>query len=35
LKLKSEAETLRVIMDKPPMALRRPWGIFEEFRQLG
>ena len=35
LKLKSEAETLRVIMDKPPLTLRRPWGIFEEFRQLG
>ena len=36
LKLKSEAETetLRVIMDKPPMALRRPWGIFEEFKKL-
>jgi len=34
LKLKSEAETLRVIMDKPPLSLRRPWGIFEEFKRL-
>lgn len=34
LKLKSEEETLRVIMDKPPLALRRPWGVFEEFKEL-
>jgi hypothetical protein len=34
LKLKPEAETLRVVLDKPPAALRRPWGIFEEFKKL-
>jgi hypothetical protein len=34
LKLKSEAETLQVVLDKPPMALRRPWGVFEEFKKL-
>ncbi len=34
LNLKPEAETLRVIMDKPPLALRRPWGIFEDFKRL-
>jgi hypothetical protein len=34
LKLKPEAETLRVVLDKPPAALRRPWGIFEDFKRL-
>ncbi len=34
LKLKSSADTLQVILDKPPLALRRPWEIFEEFKTL-
>jgi hypothetical protein len=34
LKLKPEAETLRVVLDKPPRRLLRPWGIFEEFKKL-
>jgi hypothetical protein len=34
LKLKPEAETLRVVLDKPPGKLLRPWGIFEEFKEL-
>jgi hypothetical protein len=34
LKLKPEADTLQVVMDKPRMTLRKPWEAFEEFRQL-
>jgi hypothetical protein len=34
LKLKSSADALQVVLDKPPLALRRPWGIFEEFKKL-
>ena len=34
LKLKPSAETLQVILDKPPLALRRPWEVFEEFKKL-
>lgn len=34
LKLKSSADALQVILDKPPLVLRRPWGVFEEFKRL-
>ncbi len=34
LKLKSSADALQVILDKPPLTLRRPWGVFEEFKRL-
>ncbi len=34
LQLKPEADTLRLIMDKPRMAFRRPWETFEEFKKL-
>ncbi len=34
LKLKSSADVLQVTLDKPPLILRRPWGVFEEFKQL-
>jgi len=34
LKLKPEAETLRVVLDKPPRRMPRPWEIFEEFKRL-
>jgi len=34
LKLKSSAESLQVILDKPPLALRKPWEVFEEFKKL-
>jgi hypothetical protein len=34
LKLKPSAETLQVVLDKPPLALRRPWEVFEEFKKL-
>jgi hypothetical protein len=34
LKLKSSADALQVVLDKPPLALRRPWGVFEEFKKL-
>jgi len=34
LKLKPEADTLQVVMDKPPMILRKPWEAFEEFKKL-
>jgi hypothetical protein len=34
LKLKSSADTLQVILDKPPLALRRPWEVFEDFKKL-
>lgn len=34
LKLKSSADTLQVVLDKPPLAQRRPWGVFEEFKRL-
>jgi hypothetical protein len=33
LKLKPEAESLRVVLDKPPLRLPRPWEIFEEFKK--
>jgi hypothetical protein len=34
LKLKSSADALQVVLDKPPLTLRRPWGVFEEFKRL-
>jgi hypothetical protein len=34
LKLKSSAESLQVVLDKPPLALRKPWEVFEEFKKL-
>jgi len=34
LKLKSSADALQVILDKPPLTLRRPWGVFEEFKKI-
>jgi len=34
LKLKPEADTLQVVMDKPPMILRKPWEVFEGFKGL-
>ena len=34
LKLKSSADALQVVLDKPPLALRRPWEIFEEFKKI-
>jgi hypothetical protein len=35
LKLKSSDDALQVVLDKPPLALRRPWEVFEEFKKLG
>jgi hypothetical protein len=34
LKLKSSSDALQVVLDKPPLALRKPWGVFEEFKKL-
>ena len=34
LKLKSSADVLQVVLDKPPLALQRPWEVFEEFKKL-
>jgi hypothetical protein len=34
LKLKSSPDALEVVLDKPPLALRRPWEMFEEFKKL-
>jgi hypothetical protein len=34
LKLKPEADTLQVFMDKPPMILRKPWEVFEGLKGL-
>ncbi len=34
LKLKASAETLQVVLDKPPLTLRKPWEIFEEFKRI-
>jgi hypothetical protein len=34
LKLKTSADALQVILDKPPLALQRPWEVFEEFKKL-
>ena len=34
LKLKSSADALQVVLDKPPLTLRRPWEVFEEFKKL-
>jgi len=34
LKLKSSDDALQVTLDKPPLALRRPWEVFEEFKKL-
>ena len=34
LKLKSSPDALHVVLDKPPLALRRPWEMFEEFKKL-
>jgi len=34
LKLQSSADALQVVLDKPPLALRRPWEVFEEYKKL-
>lgn len=34
LQLKSSPDALQVVLDKPPLALRRPWEVFEEFKRL-
>jgi hypothetical protein len=34
LKLKAEAETIQAVLDKPQMAFRKPWEVFEEFKRL-
>ena len=34
LKLKTSADALQVILDKPPLTLQRPWEVFEEFKKL-
>ncbi len=34
LKLKSSSDALQVVLDKPPLTLRRPWGVFEEFKKI-
>ncbi len=34
LKLKSSAEDLELVLDKPRLTLNRPWGVFEEFKKL-
>ena len=34
LKLKSSADALQVILDKPPLTLQRPWEVFEDFKRL-
>jgi len=34
LKLRSSPDALQVVLDKPPLALRRPWEMFEEFKKL-
>ena len=34
LKLKSSSDALQVVLDKPLLALRRPWEVFEEFKKI-
>jgi hypothetical protein len=34
LKLKSSSDALQVVLDKPPLTLRRPWEVFEGFKKL-
>jgi len=34
LKLKSSCDALQVVLDKPPLTLRKPWEVFEEFKKL-
>lgn len=34
LKLKSSPDALQVVLDKPPLALGRPWNVFEEFKKI-
>lgn len=34
LKLKTSAESLQVILDKPPLTIRKPWQVFEEFKSI-
>jgi len=34
LKLKSSPDALQVVLDKPPLALGRPWEVFEEFKKI-
>jgi hypothetical protein len=34
LQLKSSAETLQVVLDKPRLPLQRPWEVFEEFKRV-
>jgi hypothetical protein len=34
LRLKSSSSSLQVTWDKPPLALRRPWEAFEQFKEI-
>ncbi len=34
LKSSSDSDALQVVLDKPPLALRRPWEVFEEFKKI-
>ena len=34
LKLRSSAEALQVVLDKPPLVLKKPWAVFEQFKNL-
>ena len=34
LRLKSSPDSLQVAWDKPPLALRRPWEAFEQFKEI-
>ena len=34
LKLKSSPDALQIVLDKPPLALRKPWEMFEEYKKL-
>ena len=34
LQLRTSAENLQVILDKPPLTIRKPWQVFEEFKSI-
>ncbi len=34
LQLRPSAEDEEIIFAKPPLTLRRPWKVFEEFKKL-
>ncbi len=34
LQLKSSADTLQAVLDKPRLTFNRPWEVFEEFKRL-